>query len=380
MTQRPLAPNRNNDGTQDSSTTPQRPGGPASTEVGRNALEAGINRRQEARNTFGKTEQLRYPEKLGASDQEEQPHWLKILVRVREQNSQAVGGQTTGGTYEETAARRLDQESAAATAARVGAATGVSSPTGGLLGLIPLGNLLVKATKAVTGAAAGAIAAKISGSNKSKTLTTSIALGLQEPPKADYSVTYEEQALGSVLSGGKQGMFNTVKGMAGESLRRNINPGKMGEVAGFDQAAATAAVDKSLGKVRNPYREQIFKQVDFRDFTFEYTFLPESVREANTVLQIIRILRQNMLPEVSQNSFYMIYPAEFSLFYMYKDNFNRHVHQFSDCVLTGMTLKYGGQDFVTFKGTPGIPAEINMTLKFREIVPLTGDRVLGENL
>jgi hypothetical protein len=379
MTQTPLAPNRNNDGTQDSSTTPQRPGGSASTKVGRNALEAGINRKQEARNTFGRTEQLRYPEKL-ASEDGEQPHWLKILVRVREQNSQAVGGLTTGGTYEETAARRLDQESAAATAARAAVATGASSPTGGLLGLIPLGNLLVKATKAVTGAAAGAIAAKISGSNKSKTLTTSIALGLQEPPKADYSVTYDEQALGSVLSGGKQGMFNTVKGMAGESLRRNINPGKMGEVAGFDQAAATAAVDKSLGKVRNPYREQIFKQVDFRDFTFEYTFLPESEREAKTVLQIIRILRQNMLPEVSQNSFYMIYPAEFSLFYMYKDNFNQHVHQFSDCVLTGMTLKYGGQDFVTFKGTEGIPAEINMTLKFREIVPLTGDRVLGENL
>jgi hypothetical protein len=184
MTQRPLSPNRNNDGTQDSSTTPQRPGGQVSTEVGRNAREGALARRQEARNTFGRTEQLRYPEKL-ASEDGEQPHWLKILVRVREQNSQAVGGLTTGGTYEETAARRLDQESAAATAARAGGATGASSATGGLLGLIPIGNLLVKATKAVTGAAAGAIAAKISGSNKSKTLTTSIALGLQEPPKAD---------------------------------------------------------------------------------------------------------------------------------------------------------------------------------------------------
>lgn len=396
MTQNPLGPNRNND-TQDSSTAPQRPGGSASTTVGKKALEGGDARRLEAKNTYGKTELLRYPEKL-ASENGEQPHWLKILVRVREQNSQAVGGRTTGGTYEETAARRLDQESAAGTLAIIGGATGANNAAQAvgsfardnykLTAQSTIGNLLVRVVApvvagvagGVAGAAAGAIVAVGFGSNKSKTLTTSIALGLQEPPKADYSVTYEEQALGAVLSGGKQGMFNTIKGMAGETMLRNINTGKIGEAAGFDQNAATAAVNKSLGKVRNPYREQIFKQVDFRDFTFDYTFLPESVSEANTVLQIIKILRQNMLPEVSQNSFYMIYPAEFSLFYMYKDDFNQHVHQFSDCVLTGMTLKYGGQDFVTFKGTEGMPAEITMTLKFREIVPLTGDRVFGENL
>lgn len=397
MTQNPLGPNRNND-TQDSSTAPQRPGGSASTEVGGNALKGGIARRQEAKNTFGKTELLRYPEKM-ASENGEQPHWLKILVRVREQNSQAVGGATTGETYEETAARRLDQESAAGTLTVVGGATGATTGAQ-IAGRVArdnykrtstfsfVGNLLVRVVAPIVGGAVGAAVgttvgagvAEIFGSNKSKTLTTSIALGLQDPPKADYSVTYEEQALGAVLSGGKQGLVNTGLGVAGDTLLRNINTGKIGEAAGFNTGGAAAAVNKSLGKVRNPYREQIFKQVDFRDFTFDYTFLPESVSEANTVLQIIKILRQNMLPEVSQNSFYMIYPAEFSLFYMYKDNFNQHVHQFSDCVLTGMTLKYGGQDFVTFKGTEGMPAEITMTLKFREIVPLTGDRVFGENL
>ena len=87
-----------------------------------------------------------------------------------------------------------------------------------------------------------------------------------------------------------------------------------------------------------------------------------------------------MLPEVASNAFFLIYPAEFSLQYMYKENENPHVHQFSDCVLTSMSVKYGGQDFVTFKGTPGMPAEVTMSLKFKEIVPITGDRVVGENL
>lgn len=406
MTQTPLGPRINNDNTQDLSTRNDIFSRNSGFSIFQNDVSDGVESisfnevlaGNENRNLFGGTTALRYPEKLASSDNGEQPHWLKILIRVREQNSQAVGGQTTGAVYTETTARRLDQESAAGTLATVGTLGGAgvgAAAVGGVAravfrsaATIPLGNLALKVGAAVTGGAAGAVAgagaggivAKISGSNKSTTLTTSIALGLQEPPKAEYSVVYEEQALGSILSGGKQGMFNTLKGVAGETLRRGINPGKLGEVAGVNKAAASAAVEKSLGKIRNPYREQMFKQVDFREFTIEYIFLPESVNEAKTVLQIIKLLRQNMLPEVAQNSFYMIYPAEFSLFYMYKNNLNQNVHQFSDCVLTGMTLKYGGQDFVTFKGTNGVPAEIAMTLKFREIVPLTGDRVMGENL
>ncbi len=373
MAQIPLAPNRNRDATQDSSVRQQR-----IPEGYREALTQGALRQNESRNTFRSTQQLRYPKETGLLA--EQPHWLKILIRVREQNSQATGGNVVGGTYTETSARRVSGENATAIAATVGAASGASRPTGGLTGKIPILNFATKAVKGLTGAAAGALATAASGSNKSTTLSTSICLGLQEPPKADYSVEWEEQALGSVLSGGSQGLFNTAKGLAGETLRRQINPGKIGEIAGVDQAAATAAVDKSLGKIRNPYREQIFKQVNFREFTFEYTFLPESVQEAEQVLAILKVLRQNMLPEVAQNSFYMIYPAEFSLYYMYKENINPHVHQFSDCVLTSMSVKYGGQDFVTFKGTPGLPAEVTMTLKFKEIVPITGDRVYGENL
>lgn len=371
MSQNPLGPNRNNDSTQDSATNPVR----------EEAIRVGNLRRTEARNTFGSTEKLRYPEKLLAEGEAtEQPHWLKILIRVREQNSQAVGGGATNTSYSETAARRISGENAAGVLATVGGATGAASSVGGLVGKIPLLNFAVRAVKGVTGAAAGAVAAAASGSNKSTTLKTSISLGLQEPPKADYTVVWEEQALGSVLSGGKQGVTNTIKGLAGETLRRMINPGKIGEVAGVDQAAAQAAAAQALGKVRNPYREQIFKQVEFREFTFEYTFLPESTKEAEDVLRIIKILRQNMLPEVAQNSVFMIYPSEFSLYYMYKGEINPHVHQFSDCVLTSMNVKYGGQDFVTFKGTRGLPAEITMTLKFREIVPITGDRVFGENL
>jgi len=328
-------------------------------------------RYQEAASTSQSTEQLRYPEGVGS---EEQPHWLKILIRVREQNSQARSGATTGGTYTESGARRLDAGDTATNAALAAASAQGGQ---GLTEKIVSGNLFARAGRAVAGVAA----VKLSGSNQLTTLAKSICLGLQEPPRAEYSTTWEEQALGAVLSGGKIGAFNIAKGIAGEAMLDKINPGKKGQIlTQADAAGQRAAITKGLGKIKNPYREQIFKQVEFRTFNFEYTFLPESISEAQNVLQIVKILRQNMLPEVAENAFYLIYPSEFSLYYMYKGGLNTNVHQFSDCVLTNMTVKYGGQDFVTFKDSGGVPADIVMSLTFREIVPITSDRVDKEGL
>jgi len=391
MSQIPLAPSSNNDSTQDSDVNRRLSNLPI-PEGYRNSITAGALRRNELRNTFNATtSQLTYPATLG---DEEQPHWLKILIRVREQNSQAQQpGLTTGATYTETAARRVNAENNIAITSAVGGAAGATA------GVKLVGNLF-KSTRrnfgavgrgvtsgagALAGAGAGAVTGAALGAglgeNKLTTLKTSIRLGLQEPPKADYSAEWQEQAIGGVLSGGEIGAINIAKGLAAEVLRQNVNTGKIGQATlNVTTEGALGAVDKALGKIRNPYREQIFKQVNFREFSFDYVFLPESIEETNQVLDIIKTLRQNMLPEVARNAFYLIYPAEFSLQYMYKDNENPYVHQFSDCVLVDMKVKYGGQDFVTFKGTPGMPAEINMSLKFREIVPITGDRVVGENL
>ena len=126
--QLPLAPNRNNDSTQDSDITNNltrlrnRPI-PAGYRI---ALTEGGLRKNELRNSFNATDlRLSYPADLGS---EEQPHWLKILIRVREQNSQSQQpGLTTGVTYQETAARRVNAENNLAITGAVGAAAGATA-------------------------------------------------------------------------------------------------------------------------------------------------------------------------------------------------------------------------------------------------------------
>jgi hypothetical protein len=311
-----------------------------------------------------------YPQELGTP---EQPHWLKIQIRVRGQNSQYSSGLTEYSASKSE--RRMDYGDNLTTGAVVGGASGVANTnTGGVF------NPVKKLFGAVRGAAVGATVAALAGENKLYTLQAVLGFGIQEPPQARYGTQWAEADLGSVLGGGQQSSFDILKGVALEAYKRNINVGKLGELGDFTNRDAVAAIEKSQGKVRNPYKEQIFKEVDFRIFSFKFTLLPASIDEAKGIINVINLLKRNMLPEVAPNSFYLIYPSEFSLTYMYKGAPNMNVHQFGDCVLTDLDVRYGGQDFVTFRNTSGVPAEFEIGMTFKEIVPITADRAVSENL
>jgi hypothetical protein len=315
-----------------------------------------------------------YPSGVGSDDQ---PHWLKIKIRVREQNSQYAEGETTGTVYNATNEGKIDYADNLTTGSIVGGVSGFdTADEPEVTSLITAGKLF----GAVRGAAIGATAAALIGENKLYTLSAVIGLGIQSPPEVKYGAKWEEQDMGSMLGGGQQSSSDIAKGLAYEAYKRSLNPGKLGGALDIDPANAVSAVEKSSGKIRNPYKEQIFRQVEFRDFTFQFSFLPDSIAEANRVINIIYILKRNMLPEMASNSFYLIYPSEFSLQYMYKSAPNMNIHQFGDCVLTSLSVKYGSQDFTTYRGSDGVPSEINISMTFREIVPINATRVKQEKL
>lgn len=341
------------------------------------SIDPSIQKAKYKDRTGGPVQAYSYPVGLGG---EEQPHWLKIQVRVREQNSQVKAGLTDRKAYHATNERRLDYDDNN-TVGMITGATAVGNIAGQLTQEIPLGKVLGGVGGAAIGASLGAIATTLQGENELYTLNSVIGLGLQRPPEANYSASWTEAEMGPLMGGGVKNPLDLGMGVGTEMLKKNMNPsrfGTAGEVLVGNNPQA--AFEKVTGRVRNPFREQVFKQVEFRDFNFNFVFLPESVEEANRILQIINVMKRNMLPETHSNAFFLLYPSEFSLTYMYKDKPNLNVHQFSDCVLINMDVVYGSSDFVTFKNSDGTPAEIMMNLVFREIVPITADRVVNEYL
>lgn len=125
---------------------------------------------------------------------------------------------------------------------------------------------------------------------------------------------------------------------------------------------------KALGVTPgNAKAEQLFRSVEFNQFTFDYKFAPKSEAEAANVLNIIRTFRHHMLPEyLDKLNFLYIYPSEFEVRYYKDDRENIYLEHHMTAVLKSVNINYNpnGQ-FSTFAN--GMPTHINLTLQFQEL-------------
>tara|TARA_Y100000004_G_C8938234_1_gene423025 strand:- start:338 stop:1504 length:1167 start_codon:yes stop_codon:yes gene_type:complete len=169
----------------------------------------------------------------------------------------------------------------------------------------------------------------------------------------------------------------------GESLQdvlNNIadNPAAGGELA-VRKAAALLNIGKQLGinlpaddaiqvltrKVENPFKEQLFKTMNFRSFPMQVKFAPRSSAEMSNVMNILYELERAMHPEREQ--IFLRYPSEFKIEYRYNGAKNSYLNTINNCVLTDMQVNYGHNGFMTsFEG--GAPTEITLNLNFKEVL------------
>lgn len=246
---------------------------------------------------------------------------------------------------------------------------------GGLLTGNKSGAAKGAAAGAVVGAATGAIVGA-QGSRSQKRLKTAIALHIPNNLSINYGVTWSEEDTATVAmaaAGGSElikalssgGKNSDVTGV-GAAILANIALTK-----GPNQGANSAAT----GLAANPKKEQVFKGVNFRTFSFDYKFFPRNSVEAQNVLNIIMQFKYHMHPEFKDNNnFVYIYPSEFDIFYYNDGQENLNLHRHTSCVLTDMSVNYTPNGmFTTFPD--GMPTQIDVTLSFRELALLTKDKV-----
>jgi hypothetical protein len=246
------------------------------------------------------------------------------------------------------------------------------------------GGLLAGAKGVATGAAAAGVATVGVGVTTSlapdakrsqKRLKTAIALHIPNQLSVRYGVQWSDEDTSALA------MANA----GGTEILKAIQDDKKSDVTGVGAAIIAnlalskgpqaAGVSAATGLASNPKKEQVFKGVDFRSFSFEYQFFPRDVDEANNVLRIIEEFKYHMHPEFKDtNNFVYIYPSEFDIVYFVNGKENRKIHRHTSCVLTDININYTPNGvFTTFPN--GMPTQINMTLNFRELALLTKDKI-----
>ena len=109
-----------------------------------------------------------------------------------------------------------------------------------------------------------------------------------------------------------EGATNLVKGIAEggtakdsiTNLVRTLGEGSAGVVqsAALQNLPGTEAVQAMAGVAPNPKKEQIFKNMDFRTFQYDYQFFPRSATESENIRNIINTFRYHMHPEFKDDA------------------------------------------------------------------------------
>ena len=348
-----------------------------------------------------------YPLRLGESTNNSEPehlHSVRFTALARENSRVALatnsaiqedasefGGMLDDGglvQVDRTEQNRLSADQAGALAILSGGAAGAALGVK-LAGSIGEGANAIGSTVGFiggAGAGAGFAAGVVERVRTVRTLGL-IELYISQPPIARYSANWENKELGA-LAGAAGAVIDAFQDSDySQLLSTGTGVGELGIRSAIKAAASLpsalgitgeigAAVDLASGKTPNPYKEQLFTSMGFRQFAFNYKFAPRNNAEYENVKRIIELFKYHMHPENDPTGLFLEYPSEFEIEYCYKGDINPHLNKISACALTDMKITYGNQDaFTTILNTGGVPAEINVELAFTELETLTNNRI-----
>ena len=206
------------------------------------------------------------------------------------------------------------------------------------------------------------------------------------------SVSWSSAELGSATA-----LIDTITNRKEQSFKDNVSDlgwqwlGKAGQrgaeyLSRISNMSIKDAFSRAGRIAINPHLEVLFQGIEFRRFSFNYQFMPQSQDESDLVDNIIRAFKLYSAPEVdtSTASRFFRYPAEFDIKFYSHGKENDYINKISTCVMTDINVNYTGSgagwsgfrppDRNDKNGSP--PVKIDLRLSFLETDLLTKQRVL----
>jgi hypothetical protein len=197
---------------------------------------------------------------------------------------------------------------------------------------------------------------------------------------------YSESDLGMAKTlfdslAGKRGAGSALVEKAGVGIVSGMIDSVMNTV-GLESVNLADVRSANTRSVANPRREALFKDIAMRQHTFSFEFAPNNAREAQTVLDIIKMFRYHAHPGLlGGGGHFFTFPAEFELtFYTItpegKVVVNDNLPKIPRVALTSIAVDYSGAgDYKTF--TDAKPAFIKLDLTFQEMEQLTNEHIIN---
>lgn len=127
------------------------------------------------------------------------------------------------------------------------------------------------------------------------------------------------------------------------------------------------SISQGTGVTQNPKTSLLFKGVDLKDYSFEWTLAPTEQDESMLLRKIIRKLKANSLPDYNRESLttsvMLSYPLTVDIYLLGVDP--DHYLQFKRAMIQSVTVNYTPHGLSLLKG--GRPSAVNLSVSLTEM-------------
>jgi hypothetical protein len=146
--------------------------------------------------------------------------------------------------------------------------------------------------------------------------------------------------------------------------------------SGLGDALGGADLVKNFAKIQqkqveNPFLIHLFKGVQRRTFTFDFTMVPRSLQEAKNIYSIVQTFRRYAHPKRNQSGRFLDFPAEFGLTFVYKAEGKKTpiaIPKVKRCAITSIKVDYGENIFAAHRTDEMVmPTTVKMSIGLSEL-------------
>ena len=173
--------------------------------------------------------------------------------------------------------------------------------------------------------------------------------------------------------------------MLGQAVALAAGAAAAGPLGAVGAAALLPGIGSGLRAAgrfaQNPYEEQLFNGIGYREFQFEFSLAPSNEAEGIQIDKIIKMFRTNSRPNFVDGALgegLYTFPNEFGIEFLMHHNGalsqNKFLPKIHNCVCTNVTTNFAPEGFwVALRD--GRPVSYNLSLAFTETKKITQEDV-----
>lgn len=157
-------------------------------------------------------------------------------------------------------------------------------------------------------------------------------------------------------------------GIAGEVINKLPNRGALSNVIGDIGRQIPNAASALSGKLFNPFQTVLYKNPEFKRFTFDWLLTPKNTDETKVLKEIITRIQYHMSPSYSSfGSAVMNYPDIVQTELLTSENPADYLFKFKKCVVTNFSVNYVPAGTPSFFKDTKAPTAVRISMQLQEI-------------